>query len=172
MVNKLDDRICATCLSRLNDKYTRKKHEKAVHEGVKPSKFSCLRCGKAYMNSNALKYHMKKHETPLKLSCEECGKQFVSEMGLRGHIEVVHRKIVKEFECTVCEKSYSSISNLNKHTKIAQLMSKLNCAFIENINKKASLGKEIHCKFCEKKFSRKDALKRHITTVHKDVKST
>ena len=115
---------------------------------------------------------MKKHETPLKFSCQDCGKQYLSEMGLRGHIEVVHRKIVKEFECTVCEKSYSSISNLNKHTKIAHLMSKLNCAFIENINKKASLGKEIHCKFCEKKFSRKDALKRHVTTVHKDVKST
>ena len=93
-------------------------------------------------------------------------------MGLHGHIEVVHRKIVKKFECTVCEKSYSSKSNLNKHRKTAHLMSNLNSAFIENINKKASLGKEIHCKFCEKKFSRKDALKRHVTTVHKDVKST
>ena len=92
--------------------------------------------------------------------------------GLHGHIEVVHRKIVKEFECTVCEKSYSSKSNLNKHRKTAHLLSKLNSAFIENINKKASLGKEIHCKFCEKKFSRKDALKRHVMTVHKDLKST
>ena len=115
---------------------------------------------------------MKKHETPQKFSCEECGKQFLSEMGLHGHIEVVHRKIVKEFECTVCEKSYSSISNLNKHRKVAHLMSNLNYAFIENINKKASLGKKMRCKFCDKKFSRKDALKQHDTTVHKDVKST
>ena len=85
MVNKLDDRTCATCLSILNYNHTRKKHEKVVHKGVKPSKFNCLKCGKAYMNSNALNYHMNNHETPQNFSCEECGKQFVSEMGLHEY---------------------------------------------------------------------------------------
>ena len=70
------------------------------------------------------------------------------------------------------EKSYSSKSNLNKHKRVAHLMCNLNYAFIENIDKSSSLGKEIPCKFCEKKFSRKDALKRHVKTVHKDLKST
>ena len=93
-------------------------------------------------------------------------------MGLHGHIEVIHRKVEKEFKCTDCEKSYSSKSNLNKHKRVAHLMCNLNYAFIENINKNSSLGKEIPCKFCEKKFSRKDALKRHVKTVHKDLKST
>ena len=167
-VNNLDDRTCATCLLKLKDVYIRKRHENTVHEGVKPNKFCCLKCGKAYTNSNALNYHMKKHDTSKKFSCEECGTQFVSKMGLHGHIEVVHRKIEKEFECSECEKTYSSISNLNKHKKAAHLMCKLNYAFIENINKSASLGVEICCKFCDKKFSRKDALNRHIKTVHKN----
>ena len=52
MVNKLDDRTCATCLSRLNDVYTRKKNEKAVHDRVKPEKFCCRKCGKAYMKTS------------------------------------------------------------------------------------------------------------------------
>ena len=92
MVNKLDDRTCATCLCKLNDVYTRKKHEKAVHDGVKPNKFCCSECGKAYMNSNALSYHMKKHGIPEKFSCEECGKQF----------EIVQRMIAKKLECKNC----------------------------------------------------------------------
>ena len=71
----------------------------AVHDGVKPDMFSCRECGKAYMNSNALNYHMKKHGVPVKFSSEECGKQFVSEAGLNGNIEVLHRKMAKKFEC-------------------------------------------------------------------------
>ena len=133
-VNKLDDRTCATCLSRLNDVYIRKKHEKNVHDGAKPEKFCCRKCGKAYMNSNALNYHMKKHGIPEKFSCEECGKQFVSEAGLHGHIEVAHRKIIKKFECKNCFKSYSSISNLNGHRKVAHLVYKVNNAFMKNVS--------------------------------------
>ena len=96
---------------------------------------------------------MKKHDISKKYSCEEYGTQFVSKMGLHGHIEVVHRKIEKEFECTECEKSYSSISNLNKHRKAAHLRCNLNYAYIENIKKSASFHVEICCKFCDKKFS-------------------
>ena len=66
-------------------------------------------------------------------------------------------------------KTLSSISNLNKHRKAAHLRCNLNYAYIENIKKSASLGVEICCKFCDKKFSRKDALKRHIKTVHKNT---
>ena len=66
-------------------------------------------------------------------------------MGLHGHIEVVHRKIENEFECTECEKSYSSISNLNKHRKAAHLRCKFNYVYIESIKKSASLGVEICC---------------------------
>ena len=164
-VNNLDDRTCATCLCKLKDVYTRKKHEKAVHDGVKPNKFCCSECGKAYMNSNALSYHMKKHGIPEKFSCEECGKQFVSEVGLHCHIEVVHRMIAKKFECKHCLKSYSSISNLNKHRKVAHLEYIVNYAFVKNVNEGVFV--DINCKLCEKKFSRNDALKRHMKTVHK-----
>ena len=139
----------------------------AVHDGVKPDMFSCRECGKAYMNSNALNYHMKKHGVPVKFSSEECGKQFVSEAGLNGNIEVLHRKMAKKFECENCLKSYSSISNLNKHRKIAHLVYKVNNAFIKNVNEGESV--DINCKLCEKKLSRNDALKRHIKTVHRDV---
>ena len=99
MVKNLDDRTCATCLLKVNDVYNRKRHEKAGHDVVNLNKFYCPKCGKSYMNSNTLNYHMKKHETPLKFSCEECRKQLESKMGLHGQIEVVHRKIEKKFEC-------------------------------------------------------------------------
>ena len=68
---------------------------------------------------------MKKHVIPEKFSWEECGKQFVSKAGLHGHILVAHRKIAKKFECKICFKSYTSISNLNEHRKAAHLVYKV-----------------------------------------------
>ena len=38
-VNNLDDRTCVICLLKLNVVYKRKRHEKVVHDGVKPNKF-------------------------------------------------------------------------------------------------------------------------------------
>ena len=82
------------------------------------------------------------------------------------HKDIVHGDGKQEsFECSECEKTFSNISNLNRHLKtVHEDLSRYNVSYLDNIDD----ALKFECQQCEKKFHRKDVLKRHVQTVHSE----
>ena len=66
------------------------------------------------------------------------------------HIETIHGKVLKSYECDICYDCFSNISHLTRHKK----------------DKHSDEDKEFKFDLCDSTFRRKDTLLRHERTNH------
>lgn len=126
----------------------------------------CQICKKKFKHERFLQRHMVLHNAP-KYHCLQCNRKFgridfyndhmcVSETGERVRIQRNTKKadLIPSTDaqaiCPTCGKSYSSVSNLNKHMKTHG-------------------EKKEFCDICNKSFHLKIALREHMESVHTEV---
>ena len=82
-----------------------------------------------------------------KKKCYICDKKYLNEKNLQNHVRRLHEK-AKSYECGRCKKTFTRMSNLNRH--FGTIHGKTN----------------FKCDLCGKTFNQKDNLKIHVSTIH------
>lgn len=140
---------CVVCDARFKGSGGLRNHYKVVH-GAGPV-FKCNECGKEFPLKERLKLHVRTHTGFKPYKCPECDKSFA-----RGGQLVQHRRThsqVKPFRCGLCSNSFTCAANLSLHVK------------------RHNGQKDHKCDLCGRAFVRRDALKKHLECLHRDVKS-
>ncbi|KAH3775099.1 uncharacterized protein LOC127845664 [Dreissena polymorpha] len=140
---------CTVCPFRAKRKLDLKQHM-FRHTDLKP--LSCDLCGFACKTNWELKSHKLKHssEKPFKCKFPGCNAAKKSNSDLIKHM-VVH-KVVRDFVCQQCTKSFKCQRSLNKHVSYAH-----------------TEGRRFECDTCGLGFKVKSALTKHMV-VHSDFK--
>ena len=107
----------------------------------------CEMCGIMCKSPSSLKTHIRTHTGSKPYMCMWCGAKFAQKNALVRHVEVKHLNI-KKYKCDICKLDVGSRTHLTVHMR-------------SHTGEKPFL-----CIYCDKPFSRKDAMKRHVKTVH------
>lgn len=140
---------CVVCEARFKGSGGLRNHYKIVH-GAGPV-FKCDECGKEFPLKERLKLHVRTHTGFKPYKCPECDKSFA-----RGGQLVQHRRThsqVKPYRCGLCSGTFTCAANLALHVK------------------RHNGQKDHKCEICGRAFVRRDALKKHLECLHRDVKS-
>ncbi|XP_014614011.1 PREDICTED: zinc finger protein 37-like [Polistes canadensis] len=140
---------CVVCDARFKGSGGLRNHFKVVH-GAGPV-FKCDECGKEFPLKERLKLHVRTHTGFKPYKCPECEKSFA-----RGGQLVQHRRThsqVKPYHCGLCSGTFTCAANLALHVK------------------RHNGQKDHKCEICGRGFVRRDALKKHLECLHRDVKS-
>lgn len=168
--------VCNICTSSFKTKKYLSRHIKKVHNPA--IDHECRYCGKKFHYESILKQHMYIHTDERPYKCKVCCKGFNSKYTLNNHSYIHtdtkpfncefcdyacrdsstlrkhqqrHMGIVKRYQCTLCDKSYSSKSRLTVHVTEVHLEI--------NVNK-------WKCDNCNKVFKSSKVLKSHVKNVH------
>ncbi|XP_014207193.1 zinc finger protein 436-like [Copidosoma floridanum] len=140
---------CELCSARFKGSGGLRNHLKVVHSAG--PLFKCDECGKEFPLKERLKLHVRTHTGFKPYRCAECDKSFA-----RGGQLVQHRRThsqVKPYSCQLCSGTFTCAANLALHLK------------------RHNNQKDHKCDICGRGFVRRDALKKHLECLHKDVKS-
>ena len=132
--------LCEKCFQR---NYHLQRHIKLVHDQTK--EFSCTWCGMKF----SLRDHLIKHRNAglnekdeVKYRCEECDKIHCTLRSLQRHNSQEHGH--GQFQCEICEKSYSKKFNLKVHRQRLKVPCDLCNSLFCNINDKAKHLEQDH----------------------------
>lgn len=79
----------------------------------------CQVCGKQFVSSKYLKYHMAVHTGEFAFKCDQCEKSFNTSSSLSNHGLRNHKPKVFECDFPDCDKKYAALSFLSKHIERA-----------------------------------------------------
>ena len=165
---------CDVCSKLISSKYL-KHHIDQFHHGLNRAK--CSQCEKSfvtkqYMEKHFQTVHMNRND---KVECDKCEK-VITIHSLKQHIDTVHLDI-KRANCTHCEKSFTSNSEMNKHVKRVHLKDgKVKCDICLKLISSSYLKlhtdtlhhgiNRVNCTYCEKNFITKSEMKIHVKSKH------
>ena len=161
---------CVDCSYVSTKKMNLREHIQRMH---KDKVWSCEFCSKIFSIQKDLVRHEKSHLGP-ELCCDFCGKMYKSRRTFINHKKSHEENYIKpEYECNVCNKSFSTKYVRNYHVKSEHLgMKKLflcpTCgksftqknSYIQHANVHMGL-KPYQCEHCGKSFAYEKSLKEH-----------
>ncbi|XP_017877511.1 zinc finger protein 239-like [Ceratina calcarata] len=147
--NEEKNYCCILCDARFKGSAGLRNHYKIAHE-TGPS-FKCDYCGKEFPLKERVKLHIRIHTGFKPHKCVDCGKCFARAGQLVSH-RSTHSQI-KPFRCELCPGMFTCAANLTLHLK------------------RHNGQKDYKCELCGRAFVRRDALKKHLDCLHRDVKS-
>ena len=162
---------CDFCIASFKTLADLQLHKK-IHSDLDKVGCRCTICDKVFARKDILLNHMKIHnpEAQERVPCKICGVH-ITKVSYRRHIQR-HFKCNK-YPCSVCQKRFPSIAELNLHYNIHTGDARYECEicdfrayfkYILNAHmRKHTPEKHVHaCNKCQKVYSRSDSLKRHL----------
>ncbi|XP_067826791.1 zinc finger and BTB domain-containing protein 40 isoform X2 [Heptranchias perlo] len=167
---------------------TPEEHKKHIQEVHPPEYNPCDICGKNFSAPSLLERHMVTHIGGKPYNCEICDKAYQQLSGLWYHNRTHHPDIFAaqnhrspkfaSLVCSACEKSFASITTLNKHMKSDHSDIKMleceNCKdtfatqtlLHMHMKSKHSGTHPFKCSYCPSTFRFPGALHHHLSTEH------
>uniref|UniRef100_A0A3Q2CFQ0 Zinc finger and BTB domain containing 4 n=1 Tax=Cyprinodon variegatus TaxID=28743 RepID=A0A3Q2CFQ0_CYPVA len=168
-------------------------------DSMKPE-LICGVCHRLFSSASSLTVHMRLHRGSRALSCRYCGKAFIHSKRLQSHeascrmpglagdaaasellagdenhfVKVVDGNVI--YFCSVCERSYMTLSSLKRHSNVHSWRRKYPCHYCDKVFALAEYRtkhevwhtgeRRYQCIFCWDAFATYYNLKTHQKTIH------
>lgn len=162
--------VCSICGLKFAMVGECKRHE--IDHFVVEKKFKCDQCPKAYIHSDQLKAHIKRHSATREFMCNICGQSYMQRHSLQAHMLKHEGKL--PFECDICKKAFRVKAKLMYHKRVHSGERPFPCryceqAFADSTNRlrheMSHTGvKPYKCEYCEKTFITKRLRRDHERT--------
>jgi KRAB domain-containing zinc finger protein len=174
--------VCETCGKLIASKHKLQIHTRIWHSGETPYKCKVEGCTQSFASSTRRSEHMASKHSQITVNCPVCQTTFRSNPALRRHMKDSHSE--KKFPCTFegCHYRFSKRGKLLIHLATHTGIKPFPCKHCPHSNaSKAGLRRhlrdvhlawKVSCEICEFSTGRKETLRKHVMSNHRDIGET